>query len=88
MVAWIPNVRISEGIKMLMVRDVLYWPKHLRDKVKQAVQRFQQEELKRNLAKTDMRDVIIVCIAEALPMVTKMTLQNFKKRVNELKSRS
>ena len=70
-----------------MIRDVLYWPKHLRDRVKHVVQRFQQEELKRNLAETDLRDVIIVCVAEALPKVEKMTLERFKEKVNELKSK-
>jgi len=73
---------------MPTIRDVLYWPKHLRDRVKHVVQRFQQEELKRNLAETDLRDVIIVCVAEALPKVEKMTLEHFKQRVKELKSRS
>jgi len=72
---------------MPMVRDVLYWPKHLRDRVKQTVQLFQQQELKHNLAKTDLRDVIIVCIAEALPTVAKMPLQEFKQRADELKSK-
>jgi len=70
-----------------MVRDVLYWPKHLRNKVKQTVQHFQQEELKRNLAKTDLRDVIIVCVAEALPAIEKMPLEEFRRRVNELKNK-
>lgn len=72
---------------MPMIRDVLYWPKHLRDRVKHVTQQFQQEELKRNLAETDVRDVIIVCIAEALPKVEKMTLEHFKHRVNELKGK-
>ena len=72
---------------MPMVRDVLYWPKHLRDRVKQTVQLFQQQELKHNLAKTDLRDVIIVCIAEALPTVARMPLQEFKQRANKLKSK-
>ena len=72
---------------MPMIRDVLYWPKHLRDRVKSVAQQFQQEELKRNLAETDLRDVIIVCVAEALPNVEKMTLEHFKRRVKELKSR-
>lgn len=71
---------------MSMVRDVLYWPRHLRDKVKQTVQIFQQEELKRNLAKTDLRDVIIVCVAEALPTISKMSLEDFRRRVNQLKN--
>lgn len=71
-----------------MIRDVLYWPKHLRDRVKHVAQRFQQEELKRNLAETDLRDIIIVCVAEALPKVEKMTLEYFKQRVKELKSKS
>jgi len=71
---------------MPMVRDVLYWPRHLREKVKQAVQIFQQEELKRNLAKTDLRDVIIVCVAEALPTISKMSLEDFRRRVNQLKN--
>ena len=70
-----------------MIRDVLYWPKHLRDRVKYVTQKFQQEELKHNLAETDLRDVIIVCLAEALPNVEKMALQNFRQRVNELKSK-
>jgi len=71
---------------MSMVRDVLYWPRHLRDKVKQTVQIFQQEELKRNLAKTDLRDVVIVCVAEALPTISKMSLEDFRRRVNQLKN--
>jgi len=70
-----------------MVRTVLYWPKHLRDKVKQTVQLFQQEELKCNLAETDVRDVVMVCVAEALPTVKKMSLLEFKRKVNELKTR-
>jgi len=73
---------------MPMIRDVLYWPKHLRDRVKHVAQRLQQEELKRNLAETDLRDIIIVCVAEALPKVEKMTLEYFKQRVKELKSKS
>jgi len=72
---------------MPMIRDVLYWPKHLRDRVKHVAQKFQQEELKRNLAETDLRDVIIVCIVEALPNVKEMTLEHFKQRVKELKSK-
>jgi len=72
---------------MPMVRDVLYWPKHLRNKVKQTVQAFQKEELKRNLAKTDLRDVIIVCVAEALPTIRKMSLEDFRRRVNKLKNK-
>jgi flagellar biosynthesis component FlhA len=71
-----------------MIRDVLYWPRKLRDKVKRTVQHFQQEELKQNmLAKTDLRDVIIVCVAEALPQVTQMSLQEFKRKVSLLKSK-
>jgi len=70
---------------MPMIRDVLYWPKHLRDRVKHVAQQFQREELKRNLAKIDLRDVIIVCVAEALPEVEKMTLEQFKERVDKLK---
>ena len=71
-----------------MVRDVLYWPRKLREKVKRTVQLFQQEELKQNqLAKTDLRDVIIVCVAEALPKVAEMSLQEFKLKVGKLKSR-
>jgi len=70
-----------------MIRDVLYWPKHLRDRVKYIAQQFQQTELKRNLAETDLRDVIIVCVSEALPKVEKMTLEHFKHRVRELKSK-
>ncbi len=72
---------------MPMVRDVLYWPKHLRNKVKQTVQLFQKEELKRNLAKTDLRDVIITCVAEALPTIRKMSLEDFRRKVNELKNK-
>jgi len=72
---------------MPMVRDVLYWPKHLRDRVKAVAQRFRQEELKRNLAETDLRDVMIVCVAEALPNVERMMLEQFKQRVAKLKSR-
>jgi hypothetical protein len=71
---------------MPMVRDVLYWPKHLRERVKHVVQYFQQEELKNNLAKTALRDVIIVCVAEALPIIEKMTLQEFKYKLNRLKA--
>jgi len=72
---------------MPMVRDVLYWPKYIRNKVKQTVQTFQKEEVKRNLAKTDLRDVIIVCVAEALPTIRKMSLEDFRRRVNELKNK-
>ena len=43
--------------------------------------------MKRNLAETDLRDVIIVCVVEALPNVKKMTLEHFKQRVKELKSK-
>ncbi len=71
-----------------MVRDVLYWPRSLRDKVKLTTQFFQQEELKQNqLAKTDLRDVIIVCVAEALSQVAQMSLQEFKLKASQLKSR-
>lgn len=70
-----------------MVRDVLYWPEHLRKKVKQIVQQFQQEELKRNIAKTDLRDVIIVCVAEALPIIRRMSLEEFRRKVDELKNK-
>ena len=70
-----------------MVRDVLYWPEHLRKKVKQIVQQFQQEELKRNVAKTDLRDVIIVCVAEALPIIRRMSLEEFRRKVDELKNK-
>jgi len=72
---------------MPLIRDVLYWPKRLRDRVKHVVQQFQQQELKYNLAETDLRDVIIVCVAEALPKVEKMALEQFKQRVKELKSK-
>jgi hypothetical protein len=72
---------------MPMVRDVLYWPKHLRNRVKRTVHFFQKEELKRNLAKTDLRDVIIVCVSEALPTIRKMSLEDFRRRVDELKSK-
>jgi len=72
---------------MPMVRDVLYWPKHLRERVKHVVQHFQQEELKNNLAKTALRDVIIVCVAEALPIIEKMTLQEFKQKLNKIKGK-
>jgi len=62
-------------------------PKNLRDKVKQAVKQFQQEELDRNLlARTDIRDVIIVCIAEALPKVAALNLQEFQQKVQTLKA--
>jgi len=71
-----------------MTRDVLYWSRKLRNKVKQTVQLFQQEELKQNqLAKTDLRDVIIVCAAESLPKVAEMPLQEFKLKVSKLKSK-
>jgi hypothetical protein len=72
---------------MVMMREVLYMPKNLRDKVKQAVKRFQLEELNKNtLAETDIRDVIIVCIAEALTKVSTMPLQDFKQKVQNLKA--
>jgi flagellar biosynthesis component FlhA len=72
---------------MVMIREVLYMPKSLRDKVKQAVKGFQQEELNKNmLAETDIRDIVIVCIAEALPKVITMSLQEFKQKVEILKS--
>lgn len=70
-----------------MIRDVLYWPKHLRDRVKHVAQQFQKEEVKRNLTKIGIRDVIIVCVAEALPEVEKMTLEQFKESVDKLKNR-
>jgi hypothetical protein len=71
----------------VMIREVLYMPKNLRDKVKQAVRRFQQEELNKNtLAETDIRDVVIVCIAEALSKVSTMSLQDFKQKVQTLKA--
>jgi hypothetical protein len=72
---------------MPTIHNVLYWPKNLRDRVRHVSQQFQQEELKRNLAETDLRDVIIVCVAEALPKVEKTTLEQFKQRVNELKGK-
>jgi len=60
----------------------------LRNKVKQTVQLFQQEELKQNqLAKTDLREVIIVCVAEAFPKVAEMSLQEFKLKVGKLKGK-
>jgi len=72
---------------MVMIREVLYMPKHLRDKVKQTAKKFQQEELNKNtLAETDLRDIIIVCIAEALPEITAMSLQEFRQRVQVLKA--
>jgi hypothetical protein len=72
---------------MVMIREVLYMPKSLRDKVKQVVKRFQQEELNQNLlAQTDIRDVIIVCITEALHEVKQMPLQEFRRVVQTLKS--
>lgn len=44
-----------------MIREVLYMPKNLRDRVKQTAKKFQQEELNKNiLAETDLRDIIIV----------------------------
>jgi len=71
----------------VMIREVLYMPKNLRDRVKQAVRRFQQEELNKNtLAETDIRDVVIVCIAEALSKVSTMPLQDFKQKVQNLKA--
>jgi len=72
---------------MVMIREVLYMPKNLRDKVKQAVKKFQQEELNKNLlAQTDIRDVIIVCIAEVLPKIREMALQEFRQKVQTLKA--
>ena len=72
---------------MVMIREALYMPKNLRDKVKQAVKQFQQEELDKNLlAQTDIRDVIIVCIAEALPKITAFSLQEFQQKVQTLKA--
>lgn len=69
-----------------MIREVLYMRK-LRDKVKQSVKRFQREELnKSTLADTDMRDVIIVCVAEALAEVSTMPLQDFKQQVQFIKA--
>lgn len=72
---------------MPMVRDVLYWPKNLRDRVKRVVQHFQQEELKYNTAKITLRDVVIVCVSEALPLVEKMSIQEFKNRLDMLKGK-
>jgi len=70
-----------------MIREVLYMPKNLRDKVKQVAKQFQQEELNKNLlAQTDIRDVIIVCIFDALPEITSMSLQEFRQKVHVLKA--
>jgi len=72
---------------MVMIREVLYMPKNLRDKVKQVVKEFQQEELNKNLlAQTDIRDVVIVCVAQALPKVKEMSLQEFRQNVQTLKA--
>ncbi|MGQ9565605.1 MAG: hypothetical protein ACUVT5_03550 [Candidatus Bathyarchaeales archaeon] len=72
---------------MVMIREVLYVPKNLRDKVKEVTKKFQQEELNRNiLAETDIRDVIIVCIAQALPKIRQMTLQEFRCAVQTIKN--
>ncbi|MBX5327612.1 MAG: hypothetical protein ACQXXH_08285 [Candidatus Bathyarchaeia archaeon] len=72
---------------MVMIREVLYVPKNLKDKVKEVAKKFQQEELNKNmLAETDIRDVIIVCIAQALPTIKQMTLQEFRHAVQTIKN--
>jgi flagellar biosynthesis component FlhA len=72
---------------MVMIREVLYMPRSLRDRVKQSAKRFQQEELNKNmLAETDLRDVIIVCIAEALPKISELSLQELRHKVEVLKA--
>jgi len=71
---------------MPIVRDPLYWPRHLREKVKHVTRRFQKEELKCNrLVTIKMRDVIIVCIAEALPSIERMPLELFQRKLQKLK---
>ena len=72
---------------MVVIREVLCMPKNLRDKVKRAVKKFQQEELNKNLlAQTAIRDVIIVCITQALPRVKEMTLQELRQTVQAPKN--
>ncbi|RLG93024.1 hypothetical protein DRO34_01440 [Candidatus Bathyarchaeota archaeon] len=72
---------------MPIVRDALYWPQYLRERVRLLTQHFQEEELKRNrLATVKMRDVIIVCVAEALPEVEKMPFDVFVQKLRKVKN--
>jgi len=70
-----------------MVKDTLYWPSWLRNEVKRITKKFQELELKENLVKVELRDVIIVAIQFGLPLVENMPLEKFKERLNEIKIR-
>jgi len=70
-----------------MVKDTLYWPSWLRNEVKRITKKFQELELKENLVKVELRDVIIVAIQFGLPMVESISLEKFKERLNEIKIR-
>lgn len=72
---------------MPMVKDTLYWPSWLRNEVKRITKRLQELEVKENLVKIELRDVIIVSINFGLPMVENMSLEKFKERLNEIKIR-
>ncbi|MCP8308670.1 MAG: hypothetical protein H3Z53_09315 [archaeon] len=72
---------------MPMVKDTLYWPSWLRNEVKRITKKFQELELKENLVKVELRDVIIVAIQFGLPMVESISLEKFKERLNEIKIR-
>jgi len=72
---------------MPMVKDTLYWPSWLRNEVKRITKRFQELEVKENLVKIELRDVIIVAINFGLPVVESMSLEKFKERLNEIKIR-
>ncbi|MCP8316619.1 MAG: hypothetical protein H3Z51_07145 [archaeon] len=70
---------------MPMVKDTLYWPSWLRNEVKRITKKFQELELKENLVRVELRDVIIVSIQFGLPMVENMPLEKFKERLSEIK---
>jgi len=70
---------------MPMVKDTLYWPSWLRNEVKRITKKFQELELKENLVRVEIRDVIIVSIQFGLPMLENMPLEKFKERLNEIK---
>lgn len=55
--------------------------------MKRITKRLQELEVKENLVKIELRDVIIVSINFGLPMVENMSLEKFKERLNEIKIR-
>ena len=72
---------------MPMLKDTLYWPSWLRNEVKRITKKFQELEVKENLVKIEIRDVIIVAIQFGLPTVENMSLEKFKERLSEIKIR-